>query len=384
MGRGAGDVGRPNLGLGAKGMDGVSLVGLRLALPGPLLATGVPDGPSGLRMSWATLDRAARLAARLGAAPIRRRRRSVPEEAFDKVGGTPDRARHDARARAPGKTAAEVGFLPSAQGLTPGAAIAPVGRMAERSAAVQAGSDGEANDSLPRSGLRHGESAARGRIGRAAARGQAQQVEAQATAQAGTGVDPARFGSLGAPPERVTRAIVAGMATGTGTARAAAALPAWMTGARATAAKPTWMGPEWVGGAAGLTALVGAKARNDAAGWLMPAQGVPAAPLGAHLAPNTGHAWPSPFEQGRGWPAPPLLGTRGAEAWFGDAGPASAASLGNGIAGSAGRAGFGSDEGMSRQMMDQMARLASRPPVGITGFDAAQMPAWLSGWTGGM
>lgn len=46
--------------------------------------------------------------------------------------------------------------------------------------------------------------------------------------------------------------------------------------------------------------------------------------------------------------------------------------------------GFGSSEASSLRTLDELTRLASRPPAGITGFDAGQTPAWLGGWTGGM
>lgn len=45
-------------------------------------------------------------------------------------------------------------------------------------------------------------------------------------------------------------------------------------------------------------------------------------------------------------------------------------------------AGFDAIGDTRQQILDEMTRLASRPPAGVTGFNAGQMPAWLSGWTG--
>jgi hypothetical protein len=375
-------------------MDGVSRAGLRLALPGQAFVAGAPEMPPGLHLDWSALDRAARLVARLGVAPVRRRRAGIGEAVELEF-------------------SAGAGLLFASQGVMSGSTIAPVGRAARR-AAAERGPDGARGDVLPRSGVRgsfslRGGTSAHGAVRKAvsaavlgaaraagmlpAARAgadlgpgsgrESRQGGVQATTQAGADLDPGRFASLGAPSEMDPA--MAAIAIQGGGMRAAAPLPTWMTGV-AAADTPAWMAPTWAGTAAGLASPAGVL--GEASAWLLPAPGGPAAPRsGAALAPapaSAGQEWPSPFEQGRAQPSSPWPGAGAADVWP-DAAPNPARIPGTPTPGGAeaGFVGFGASEGASRRALDEMARLAARPPVGITGFDAGQMPAWLSGWTGG-
>ena len=369
-------------------MDSVSQAGLRLALPGDLPAVGVPKMPAGLRLDWSALDRAARLVARLGAAPIRRRRDDMGEAVEAESAADADHGQKAGRRRGKGaSTKAELLF--ASEGLTAGSAIAPVGQP-KRRAGAEHEPESARSDALPRPGV-HG-SLLRGRLGghatarkavSAAVQDWARTAAVQATARAGAELDLGLFASLGAPRNSYGGMAATLAAQGVGVTQAAAPLPTWLAGATSAGTTPAWTAPKWVGAAAGIARSAGVPGETSA--WLLPAQGGPAAPRGGAAAvpasAGSGQGWPSPFEQMRATPTLSLPGSSTAGAWPGAAGMPGAARPGDA---EAGFTGFDASGGASRRALDEMAWLASRPPVGITGFDAGQMPAWLGGWTGGM
>ena len=212
-------------------------------------------------------------------------------------------------------------------------------------------------------------------------------IQGQSEARGDAKLDPANFATLGGPPY-----LAVARATGLGqlghmVQAAAGRFPAWMRSGTAGELRPgalmvpeksrapSWAVPTWVqpGADDGMT--------KESLAQLVPIQTSPAAPgavPATRAAPVTAErAWQS-STQDRGDSFASLPGTRAA--WAGpargmeqvfpseDAAPADFDIMGD----------------ARRQTLDEMARLASRPPAGVTGFDSGQMPAWLSGWTGGL
>jgi hypothetical protein len=358
-------------------MDRVSEAGLRLVLPGGLPAAALKGLP-GLRLDWSGLDRAVRLIARLGAAPVRRGKNGAPERDFAAV-----RA-----GRGAGATSRRAMLLANAQGLSPGAAIALAGGAPRYYAAEHnaGGAKDGAGGQSARSGGAEARSAVREGV-KAAARAM---LQAQSDVHVGAGVDPANFAALGGPPQ-LDMAAVTGMGQAGSTMRAATRLPAWMAGA-IFGAQPgmamgtggghasTWAAPTWMQASAGLVRPGDGGAAGENLAWLAPVGGSPAAPYAAPIATEAVRERSFFSGQGHGEPFPSLVGSYAADAW---AGPARTPGAGAPPEDGAAFAGFGAAEEAKRRVLDEMARLASRPPAGITGFDAGQTPAWLGGWTGG-
>ena len=331
---------------------------------------------SGPRLDGATLDRAGRLTARLGAAPVRHSEGDAAER-VPQAGGP--------KAAASGTGA---GYLAHPQDISPGAAVGPAGGAMHPAAGHDAG--GTKNEGLrqrSRSAAARSQAAAR-----AAMQAAAVQIARQARVdmRAGEELDLASFAALGGPSHLDVAAAagmgqvaltmraaplrlpdrVAGMATGAGPGTAVAAYGSYV---------PDWDAALWTQSGPGLAQPLGSGAAGESSAWLTPTQGSPAAPRAVSVAAGAERTGPSFPEQGRGAQFPSLLGLRAADAWAGPAGTSGqVAASEDGTA----FAGFGASDGASRRALDEMARLASRPPVGITGFDAAQMPAWLGGWTG--
>ncbi len=369
--------------------------------------TGDTFSRSEPHLDWAALDRAARLIAKVSAAPVRCRKGEATENVVEAGGGN---------AAASGMSA---GYLDRPQGLSPGSAVGPIGGRMHGAAGYGAGGT-KSEGALQRS---RGAGARPQAATRAAVKVAAAQMTPQAHTdmQAGAELDLASFAALGGP-SHLDVAAASGAGQATLTARAPAlGLPDWVAGIgagagpeTATAAdgsyapawaapmwmqagpglahpaadgsySPAWTAPMWMRSGPGLTHPVGGEAVGEISAWLAPTQGSPAAPRGGPAsAPGIAGAeqnWPSPFEQVRARLSPPWTGPSATDAWPGAAGMPGAAGPGDA---ETGFPGFGASEGASRRALDEMARLASRPPVGITGFDAGQMPAWLGGWTGGM
>ncbi len=364
-------------------MDSVSQAGLRLALPGDMLAVVVPKIPAAeLRLDWAALDRAARLVARLGAAPVRQHRGNRGEAVEAESAATVDHGRETGRATDKGVSKG-AGLLFASEGVTSGSIVAPIGLPAGR-AVAEHDLESARRDALSRPGVNDGPT--QGRMGAHAAAHKAVSAAVQdlarAKARAEPELDPGLFASLGAPPSLPRTTMATAAIQGAGVVRAAAPLPAWLAGATAASTTPAWTAPRWVAAAPGIARS--GSMPDETPAWLMPSQGGPAAPHGgAATAPaseGAGQGWPSPFEQARARSPSFSSGSGTADAWPRAAGMPRAAP---GDA-EAGFTGFGDSEGVSRRALDEMAWLASRPPIGITGFDAGQMPAWLGGWTGGL
>lgn len=365
-------------------MDRVSKVGLALALPGRLLAAGLPRVPPGLRLDWSALDRAARLVASIGGAPVRRAR----GEMLDDEVTAGENGKHEG-GRGARAASAGIAFLGSAQGLSPGAAIAPAGRVGVRSAVERQG-DGTSREA-PHLEARSGVTRSRGVALAAVQIAARATTQAQAATQDSLAVDAGAFAALGAP-FGLNLAMALGTDQGARTPQAAALLPVWMAGGTAggrartaVAARggdfPGWAVPEWRQAVAGSVYEPGTMDRDDGSRWLVPAQGSPAAPRTASVAAEAGRSFSAPAEQAREQLSAHLPVSGASDAWTGPAGaPGSVARIGS----EAGFEGFGPAEEARRRVLDEMARLVSRPPAGITGFDAGQTPAWLGGWTGGM
>ena len=312
---------------------------------------------STLRLDRAAQDRAVHPTVKRSAAPIQRREAEAAEQ-------VPQTGERDAT-----ESGTSTGYLARPQGISPGAAVRPAGNVGHPAAAHDAGrTEGKRGWHSPRSGTARPQATRALIQGRSETRGSAKP-------------DPASFAALGGPSY-----LAVAMATGLGQSgrmvqAAAARLPDWMTSGTAAetgpgavmvtegSRAPSWAVPTWVqpGADDGMT--------KESPARPVQMQTAPAAPGAASV--TAGGAWRS-FGQDRGEATASLPGMRAA--WADSAPGMGHVSQSEGAA----PAGFGVMEDVRRQVLDEMTRLASRPPAGVTGFDAGQMPAWLSGWTGGV
>lgn len=352
-------------------MDRVSGVGLRLLLAERLPAFDLPHTPAGLDGDWSDVDHAARWAAQIGAAPVRPRSISSTQEM---QAGPEHGFKENRRGAGVGRPLAfdKARFVPAS------ASASASHRVGVPIPARVAGKDSRAGGAY---GGETNRRSARGEYLHAPRSGPRVQTGSRAGRVSTRAFRSADLVSVVAKSPGVTRAAIRGAreVVKSGVWGERLRLPHLVSRlgspfAQALRSSSELPSVRFLGG---LTRGGESAAKT----WILPSRSEPFAPHAATgSGPETRHwsglppssipsvSQPSSIPDGMVEASPPMpfrpnVGTSDiVPPLFGFSGP---------------------DAG-SRAMIDEMARLATRPPAGLTGFDAARAPAWLGGWMGGL